>query len=43
MQDGKTALAYASMSGQTSTAKVLLTHGAVVEHKAKVRSVVMSL
>ena len=42
MQGGATALTYASAAGQASTARFLLQHGAVVDHKANVRIIVMT-
>ena len=41
MQNGCTALSYASGLGQTSTARVLLQHGAVVDHKTNVRIIIV--
>ena len=41
MQDGATALSYASEFGQAITARVLLQHGAVVDHKDNVRIIVV--
>ena len=42
MQDGVTALSIASVAGHTSTVRVLLQHGAVVDHKTDVRIIVMT-
>ena len=42
MQNGDTALTYASGLGQASTVRVLLQHGAVVDHKKNVRIIVMT-
>ena len=41
IQNGVTALYYASALGHTSTARVLLQHGAVVDHKSNVRIIVV--
>ena len=41
MQNGITALSLASAAGHTSTARVLLQHGAVVDHKANVRIIIV--
>ena len=41
MQNGTTALSYASVYGHTSTARVLLQHGAVVDHEANVRIIIV--
>ena len=41
MQNGLTALTYASEFGQASTTRVLLQHGAVVDHKANVRIIIV--
>ena len=42
MQGGATALSFASGLGQASTARVLLQQGAVVDHKANVRIIIVT-
>ena len=42
MQNGITALSLASELGHTSTARVLLQHGAVVDHKTDVRIIIVT-
>ena len=43
MQDGRTALMYASTSGEADTVRVLLDRGAVVDHRDNVRIIDMIL
>ena len=43
MQDGHTALMYASVAGEAGTVRVLLDHGAVVDLRDNVRIIDMIL